>query len=1019
MPPKAPRVKGSLQPASAARASSLDSGTVAFGFGASSVGSESGGTVDSPSLSRTLSTLGTKRDPKTLGKALEETLTLLPSLSKGDALSLLTSHLPGLLGKGVLSPDKKLREGLFRLLQALIDLNGPKALGPALQTLMGPWLLGLLDPNPNVSSAAKKALQLAFPTDYEGKLSKAGTVTQGSLLVFVTDLLLHQTRDSLCDPRFVSQTEAVETHARVIAGAIGIISWLLTRISAQGREQVIEEYSSLLSQDSLWALLASNPLLPVRKAFYSLIKTLADCQDTVLLDSCLPHITTRFLSKAFGDLEPGAQGPLWDALLTLTKIRPEIWIEASKKKSLIRKYLAWMRTSAVTVGDSVYPSQLALLAHILPISSKCVPSSDASTDSTDTFPTDFLDALWAGGEALPGSHPTLPIFLSSYFECSWFLLIQTKGSMEVAQRGFIMPFEAVLLAPSSTTETLKAQSLITAWSKSLVQLAASSQVQDSWVITILEYVNSSIQTALLQGNTPRSVETLFSSLFHAIAESKTVPPPTFKKAIEANLVGLLETLLRQLKAPISDTATLSLTLAWLETAQRASISSDNLLSALQKWMDTEAISSLSTRGEAQSTLVKLCAVAAELLGPSRGSRAWSDILSHASPASHDDDSLSLLSALLDRSLSLSVPLTPILSLEQRLQDLAECKQLLPVVLNLLGAGKDIVSRPLHETLVVRMSENLATISRSVFAGSLDAVGALSSTIDTLDALTLTQPQLCALLGQDRLVEMASHLQELGAFSSCSSVTLAARVASLSTKWTTGTGPERDLVLNKSRRNFATSLCDPINHHGTALEFSAFALKLMDGCPSLLGDILLKTSALERPSFWARDLTVLHPYLVSSNSSESGAFKSQDWFNRYISFTEHIVKSQGPNLTHQYPQILLDWTRHVCIGSNWSAICDGSVSVAVAQVEPGLDALLQTCLESVTAEADWEENALKGLHSRSHVLGLAVSKSQGTEEDALYLGSIASKIMGRFTAGGKWMGEIKKFWEQGKSKFDSI
>ena len=143
------------------------------------------------------------------------------------------------------------------------------------------------------------------------------------------------------------------------------------------------------------------------------------------------------LFKIFSDKDLSTQKDLWESLLTLTKTRPLSWKIASAKKSLLKKYLAFLNLGAHGFIQTVYPCQIVLLSHI--------PVQDLDWEGgVSKFALDFLTAFWKGGQEFSQSsdEPILSLYFQSYFECAWYLIVKL-GTLDqddsLIKEGFLHP----------------------------------------------------------------------------------------------------------------------------------------------------------------------------------------------------------------------------------------------------------------------------------------------------------------------------------------------------------------------------------------------------------------------------------------------------------------------------------------------------------------------------------------------------------------------------------------------------
>lgn len=94
--------------------------------------------------------------------------------------------------------------------------------------VIGVWLAGLYDNDRATSKAANDALKLVFSS--EEKIAKVWKAYQADIVKYCTNVVLHETVDTLSDERQVSPDDAQNKFARVIATSVLALGHLICKL---------------------------------------------------------------------------------------------------------------------------------------------------------------------------------------------------------------------------------------------------------------------------------------------------------------------------------------------------------------------------------------------------------------------------------------------------------------------------------------------------------------------------------------------------------------------------------------------------------------------------------------------------------------------------------------------------------------------------------------------------------------------------------------------------------------------
>ncbi|KNC98170.1 ubiquitin-protein ligase RKR1 [Spizellomyces punctatus DAOM BR117] len=484
------RVKGNIQPAASSRAAELLTegfggltvglGAPAFGAGAEwELGDLHG---DVKVLFKRLS----KRDTVTRIKALEDLSAYVSSEPSETVKDILPAWSKS-FNRLVIDADRRVREMTVTVQLGLVR-QVRKQFAPYLKQVIGSWFCARFDANKEVARIAGEAFQTAFPS----KQVEVLVYCQSEILDFVIDTLLHQTPETMSDPRFTTPEDVMSKYARVVSSCFYMLAYLFDQLPLSEITKSISKYDTLFDNPTFWNM-CTHPLAPIRRASYALIKTISRVEPEILkkrLDILVPI----FPGKVFSDKDPSTHSELWESLVFFTKACPESWLLPSKRPPL-QKLFGFLRHGAFgSVGVS-YPSLLALLA--------CLPPEILSKE---TFAPEFLSNFWQGLESGSIDKTNDHIFLESWFECTLFLIVQSGGQDTAQERveGDLFRPVFVYLFPEKydVSKRLKPRNVSTITAKYVYKLSTSSQIPTSLVDCFMKTLERVLEGAIVRGVYP-------------------------------------------------------------------------------------------------------------------------------------------------------------------------------------------------------------------------------------------------------------------------------------------------------------------------------------------------------------------------------------------------------------------------------------------------------------------------------------------------------------------------------------
>lgn len=408
--------------ASSARAASSAFGTTSFAFGSTSSTSSLSYIAEQPDLStisdpnvivslRNLS----KKDSTTKSKALEE-LQEHVKVTGSQIEDAVISAWVDLYPRTSIDNARRVRQ-LAHALQGSFTIASGKRIAPRLSKVVGAWLCGVFDNDRSVARAASEALGVAFST--QERRQALWKLYKDSLLEYAEDAILVQTASTLSDERSTSKDDAEAKHARVVGSAITMLGHLITSNvdNAAFREKIIQT----VSNKSLWDNVNSNdPYL--RRSTCTLA---IQCTETFRDDLDWQVMSSRFLSKGLHADQLGSAVTYSEALLVLTRVRPEIWTsDYTGKTTALKRLCQYLRQGSHRGTEIVWRNNTALLRHI-PLTVLAGESATLSLENANLV----AHALFNGVTNQDEPRPNLPVGWMCYIELVFWLqsLLQTAN----------------------------------------------------------------------------------------------------------------------------------------------------------------------------------------------------------------------------------------------------------------------------------------------------------------------------------------------------------------------------------------------------------------------------------------------------------------------------------------------------------------------------------------------------------------------------------------------------------------
>lgn len=402
-----------------------------------------------------------KKDSITKEKSLAEFSKLIDEESiNDDHLIMLWLQL---YPKLAIDNSRNVRILAHQIQSTILIKVGGKSFSKYLKTCLPVWLLGLYDPDKQVSNAVHKGLLESFQQDTERVNVKIWGIFKDAILNIIQTIVCQETEESLSDARYTKQEDSRAKYERILDASISILIKMLSlidkgEISIVPSDDSCQIISQSLSLEKLWDHLGPcldkntmNVLL--FKSLLSLLKIMYSSSANI--EAAFPELKNlyKLTSKKFikhVKLSPKSSQlyapfilQFWDLLVTMTnfpsltslKVKKNFW-ELGGSKSLSRL------TDYLRVGSCrLDPIYYTVLSRFFEVYSK-IEVKDESANIFDLKSDDgakklFLLILLPQLKTLP------PTYSGSFIGCVWKTLALCSPG---AQEQFVGPiFQCVTL----------------------------------------------------------------------------------------------------------------------------------------------------------------------------------------------------------------------------------------------------------------------------------------------------------------------------------------------------------------------------------------------------------------------------------------------------------------------------------------------------------------------------------------------------------------------------------------------
>ncbi|KAK7372192.1 hypothetical protein VNO80_05564 [Phaseolus coccineus] len=338
-----------------------------------------------------------RKDPTTKLKALTALSMLLQEKSAKEII-LIVPQWAFEYKRLLLDYNREVRRATHDTMTALVTSVG-RDLALHLKTLMGPWWFAQFDPVSEVSLAAKRSFQAAFPAQ-EKRLDALVLCTTQIFMYLEENLKL--TPQNLSD-KAVATDELDEIYQQVISSTLLALATLLDVLiclqqERPGFENITAEpkhaskarvaavsFTEKLFKDHKYFhdfLRSQKP--SIRSATYSVLKSLIKNMPQAINDGNLKTVAGAILG-AFNEKDPICHPSMWDVILLFCRKFPDSWSSLNIQKSILNPFWNFLRNGCFGSQQVSYPALVLFLDSVPP-----------KSVGGDKFFLEFFKNLWVG-----------------------------------------------------------------------------------------------------------------------------------------------------------------------------------------------------------------------------------------------------------------------------------------------------------------------------------------------------------------------------------------------------------------------------------------------------------------------------------------------------------------------------------------------------------------------------------------------------------------------------------------------
>ncbi|KAK4419849.1 E3 ubiquitin-protein ligase listerin [Sesamum alatum] len=359
-----------------------------------------------------------RKDPTTKLKALASLSQLIKQKSAKEIAKIIPQWAFE-YKKLLLDYNREVRRATHDTMTNLVGAVG-RDLAPHLKPLIGPWWFSQFDSIYEVSQAAKRSFQTAFPAQ-ERRVD--------ALMLYSTEIFTYIEENLKLTPQSLSDKETPsdeleEMHQQVLSSSLLALAALLDvffswHSDSSATENVTGESKHAVKARTI-AASAAEKLFSSHKYFLDFLKSERPAIRSAaysVVRSCIkniPHAISEGDMKvlagtilgSFQEKNPACHSSMWDTFLLFSKSFPESWHAVNVHKTILSRLWNFLKNGCFGSQQVSYPA-LVLFLEIVP--------SESITGGK--FFLDFFHSLWAGRSMSYSSNADRLAFFLAVEEC--------------------------------------------------------------------------------------------------------------------------------------------------------------------------------------------------------------------------------------------------------------------------------------------------------------------------------------------------------------------------------------------------------------------------------------------------------------------------------------------------------------------------------------------------------------------------------------------------------------------------
>ncbi|KAG9151170.1 hypothetical protein Leryth_002735 [Lithospermum erythrorhizon] len=405
--PKGDAARTKSRPSSSSLAASLlPTGATAVGFGGY-VGSsrvDTAGPVDDSvpfqdidgEIAQHLKRLA-RKDPTTKIKALYSLSELLKQKTTNEIVPII-SQWAFEYKKLLLDYNREVRRATHDTMTIIVSILG-RDLAPYLKSLMGPWWFSQFDSCHEVSQAAKRSFQTAFPVP-EKRLEALIHCTNEIFVYLEENLKLTPQRMS---EKAVASDELEEMHQQVISASLLALATLIDVLVCPQSErpgfESMKEEPKHFSKARATAVACAEKMFSGHKFFMDFMKSKSTAIRSAAYSALrsfiknLPHAISggdvkTLAVTVFGTLQErdlSCHSSMWDMVLWFCRKFPGSWTTINIQKTVLNRLWHFLKNGCFGSQKISYPALIVLIDAMPP-----------KLLGGEKFFFEFFQSLWAG-----------------------------------------------------------------------------------------------------------------------------------------------------------------------------------------------------------------------------------------------------------------------------------------------------------------------------------------------------------------------------------------------------------------------------------------------------------------------------------------------------------------------------------------------------------------------------------------------------------------------------------------------